>query len=243
VIAANDSIEALAGELVAFAGYRPSFDATNGAAGESIRRTRPDVALLDTALPSDVVRSCVDAADESGSRVVLMSSDGSAHELEVDAHGERCLYFVLPGGPRQLAGVLECALERRPLRGRRAPDAPMRHATGPGSIRSALCAALANVGRARILVGRAALVRQGAAVMRDTRRELFEETQRSRGALRAAVADYTSQLRRANLSEDDAVTHIQESIAECAAAMDPGMATDALLSEAATWVIARYRAA
>jgi hypothetical protein len=243
VIAANDNIEALAGELVAFAGYRPSFDATNGAAGESIRRTRPDIALLDTALPRDVVRSCVDAADESGSRVVLMSSNGSAHELEVDARGEHCLHFVLPGGPRQLAGVLECALERRPLRERLAPGAPMRHSARPGSIQSALCAALANVARARILIARAALVREDAALMRETRRELFEETQRSRAALRAAVSDYTSQLRRANLSEDEAVMHIQESIAECAAAMDPGMATGALLDEAASWVVARYRAA
>jgi len=119
----------------------------------------------------------------------------------------------------------------------------MRHSAGPGSVHSALCAALANVARSRILVTRAALVRQDAAVMRDTRRELFEETQRSRAALRAAVSDYTSQLRRANLSEGEAVTHIQESIAECAAAMDPGMATETLLSEAASWVIARYRAA
>src|SRR5688572_19945503 len=83
VIAANDNIEALAGELVAFAGYRPSFDATNGAAGESIRRTRPDVALLDTALPPDVVRSCVDAADEGRSRGGLLAGNGRTYGAEI----------------------------------------------------------------------------------------------------------------------------------------------------------------
>src|SRR5436305_7503817 len=71
VIAIDPNIESLLGELVAFAGYRPLYDVTAGAAGESIRRVRPDITLLDTALPPAIVEACLGAADEVGSRPVL----------------------------------------------------------------------------------------------------------------------------------------------------------------------------
>ena len=40
-------IEALLGELVVFAGHRPVFDTTAGAAGEAVRRIRPAIAIID----------------------------------------------------------------------------------------------------------------------------------------------------------------------------------------------------
>jgi CheY-like chemotaxis protein len=242
VIAADPNIEALAAELVAFAGYRPLFDVTSGAGGESVRRTRPDVALLDTALPRDVVRACITAASESGSRVVLMSSTDSAAELESDAHAEHCFHFVLPGGPRQLSGVLEVALDRR------SEPAPVRvplpsRAVRDGAVHPALCAAIANVAQARILGARANTARSDAQHTRGVRSEVMQETQRSRAALRAAVADYTTQLRAAHMAQDDALARVQDSIAECAAMMGARAEIDSLLVDAEHWVASVYKAA
>jgi CheY-like chemotaxis protein len=110
VIASDPIIESLVGELVGFAGHRPVYDVTAGAGGESIRRVRPDVVLLDTSLPSGVLDVCVGAADEIRCPRVLISSTESASELAEHAHVQHCLHFVLPGGPKPLALVLERAL-------------------------------------------------------------------------------------------------------------------------------------
>jgi hypothetical protein len=184
----------------------------------------------------------VGAASETGASVVLMSSTASADELADAAAAEHCLHFVLPGGPRQLGAVLGRALERRrashALRSRRLTDAPL-----PGSVHPALCAALANVARARVLGVRAAMVRQDAQVLRSVRDEIVQETHRSRNALRAAVADYARQLRVALVTEDDALLQVQDTIAECASFVGARSEVDGLLSDAEGWVRATYRAA
>jgi DNA-binding NtrC family response regulator len=115
VIAADPSIEVLVGELITYVGHRPVYDATAGAAGESIRRIRPDVTVLDTALPQPVVDSCLGASDEVGSQPVLMSSTDSAIELEQQARSARRLFFALPAGPKPLANVLDRALSKRAM--------------------------------------------------------------------------------------------------------------------------------
>jgi DNA-binding NtrC family response regulator len=97
VIAADPNIESLIGQLVAFAGHRPAYDPTSGAGGESLRRTRPDVVLLDNSLPHTVLAACLQAADEIGANAVLTSSTDSESELATEAHARRCLYFALPG--------------------------------------------------------------------------------------------------------------------------------------------------
>jgi DNA-binding NtrC family response regulator len=113
VIAVDPNIESLLGQLVAFAGHRPVYDVTAGAAGESIRRIRPDVALVDTALPHAVVEACLGAAEEVGSRSVLTSGSDSASELAEEAGAEHRPYFPLPAGPKPLASVLERELAVR----------------------------------------------------------------------------------------------------------------------------------
>jgi hypothetical protein len=240
VIAADPGIEALAGELVAFAGYRPIFDVTSGAAGESLRRLRPDVVLVDTALPMQVTRACTGAAAETGASVVLMSSTASADELAGNASAEHCLHFVLPGGPRQLGAVIERALDQRRVghATRRRSAAPI-----PGSVHPALCAALANVARARVLGARATMVRVDAQVLRAVRADIVEETRRTRDALRAAVADYARQLRRAEVSEDEALIQVQDTIAECASFVGARSEVEDLLSDAEAWIRSAYRAA
>ncbi len=242
VITADPSIEALAGELVAYAGYRPMFDVTIGAAGESVRLHRPDIALVDTALPVPVVKSCVRAAEETGTRVVLMSSTASAEELRTEAAAEHCMHFILPGGPRQLGSVLERALDRgsgRPITA--VPQTSARRV--PGSVHPSLCAAIANVARARVLHARATIVRRENAQLLDEKREIMDETQRSRAALRAAVSDYVTQLRAARIPEDDALAQVHDTIAECASIVGARSDVDTLLADSEHWVRMAYRAA
>jgi DNA-binding NtrC family response regulator len=137
VIAVDPNIEALLGQLVVFAGHRPVYDVTGGAGGESIRRIRPDVALVDTALPHAVVEACLFAAEEVGSRSVLTSGTDSASELAEEARADHCPYFPLPGGPRPLASVLERELAVRVAQPRVAHD-DVREAVFEGQRREAL---------------------------------------------------------------------------------------------------------
>lgn len=243
VIAADPSIEALAGDLVAYAGYRPIFDIRMGAAGESVRHHRPDVALVDTALPVPVVKSCVLAAGETGTRVVLMSSTASADELRAEANAEHCMHFVLPGGPRQLGSVLDRALDRMPARPITAVPEQITQRHVPGSVHPALCAAIANVARARLLAARATIVCDETVVLREERREIMDETQRSRTVLRAAVSDYTALLRAARIPEEEALAQVHESIAECAAIVGARSDVDNMLADSEHWVRMAYRAA
>jgi DNA-binding NtrC family response regulator len=110
VIAADPTIESLIGELVSFAGHRAMFDVTGGAAGESIRRVRPDVAMIDTSLPPSVVDACLGASEEVHSQPVLVSSTDSTGELAAEALADNCLYFPLPGGPKPLRALLDRAI-------------------------------------------------------------------------------------------------------------------------------------
>lgn len=108
VIAADRGIESRVGDAVTFAGHRPIYDATVGAAGESIRRIRPDVTVLDMSLPRPVIKACLGAADEVGARPVLLRSTGDGRDAGEAATGAR--FFVdLRAGPEPLARVLDLA--------------------------------------------------------------------------------------------------------------------------------------
>ena len=110
VIAADPNIETLLGQLLVHAGHHPAYDPTLGAAGEAVRRTRPDVVMLDIELPRTVVSSCLAAAREAGSRVVLTSSSSSETELADEARRAGCHYFALPGGPSSLRALIRLTL-------------------------------------------------------------------------------------------------------------------------------------
>jgi len=116
VISVDPNIEMLLGQLVEFSGHHPIYDVTVGAAGEAIRRARPAVVLLDTALPRDVIRACLAAADEMGTEVVLTSSSASVRELEAEAAARREAFFDLTAGPQTLAAIINRLLSRSPQR-------------------------------------------------------------------------------------------------------------------------------
>ena len=246
VIAADPNIESLVGELVAFAGHRPVYDPTAGAAGESVRRVRPAVTLLDTALDPEVVRACLRAADEVGSRPVLMSSTASDSELVEEARAQGCLFFPLPGGPKPLGRVLERAIADRSERVVDLLPRSQRTTRPKGSVHPALCAALASVARARAVFLRAENGEDGAVnnyEARHTTQDALEGTKRSRSALRAAVTDYTRQLKTANIPEDETLTIVRDAIQDCSSIVGADATMGVVLEESETWTRQVYRAA
>jgi DNA-binding response OmpR family regulator len=233
IVAADPTIESLMGELVALAGHRPVFDTTQGAAGEALRRTRPDVALVDTSLPAQVVNACRDAAEEIGCRPVLTSSTASATELASEASARDYPYFALPGGPRPLAHIIERALsERRSTAG---VTLVLRGSHGMGSVHPALRAALAAVARARALAIRAAALQRDDTLFRDKQEQLAAESERSRSALRAAVRDYTRQLKASSVPEGEVLSVVNDAVRDCAAAMGADADLEALLLDSTGW--------
>jgi hypothetical protein len=218
---------------VAFAGHRPIHDATVGAAGESIRLTRPDVALLDLALPASVVSACVDAADEAGTELVLVSSTASPEELEQQAEVLQCLNFALPGGPLPMQRVLEAAAARR-----RKP-APLTGTIPADSVHPSMRAALAKVAMARSLGARAAAAceRSATSVQMD---QVLDEARRGRLALQAAVRDFAMQLKAAELPLERIVRIVQDTVADCATTVGAQAALPSLLGDSVEWVRSVY---
>jgi hypothetical protein len=243
VIAADPNIESLVGELVAFAGHRPMYDVTAGAAGESVRRIRPDVTMLDTSLSRSVVQACLSAADEVGSQPVLMSSTASTSELVAEARANSCLYFALPGGPRPLADIVDRAVHERAAPTVTAlPERP-RTERAPGSIHPALCAALASIARGRSLASHEDAIHPENARFRSETVGAADMTRTSLAALRAAVTDYARQLRAADLGIDDVLSIIHDAIADCATAVGAEVAMPALLLESEEWTRKAFSAA
>jgi hypothetical protein len=238
VIAADPNIESLLGQLVAFAGHRPVFDVTVGAAGESIRRTRPEITILDTSLPSPVVDACLSAADEVGCQPVLTSSTASMGELADQAHNRHQLYFALPGGPAPLTRVLERAMAERRSRPVNVPSVRRLHETG--SVNTALCAALSSVARARALTLQAESGVREERHVRGAVSDAMAETRRSHAALRAAVADYTTQLKAQSIPADEALGIVRDAICDCANVVGAESAMTAVLQEAERWTQEAY---
>lgn len=219
VISRDPNIEALVGELVAFAGHRPIYDVMIGARGESICRSQPDVVLLDMALWPTVIKACLGAADEVGSAAVLMSSTESKDELADHARARGRLYFPLPSGPKPLARILERAMARTSDRPVALPLAMENDVVG--SVDPAFRAALARVASARV----------GSDSTHGLR------------ALRAAITDYARQLKAASLPVDDALELVRHQIRDCADAVGAENSMSGLLRDSDVWARQAYNGA
>jgi hypothetical protein len=236
IVAADPNIEALVGELIAFAGHRPIHDVTCGAAGESVRLVHPDIVLLDTALGSAVVAACLAAADETTARVVMISSTDSAGELEAIARRYDVPWFALPGGPAPLASAIELALSQR---GQRPPvELPDLRERG---VRPAMCAALAGAARAD---GRLAIAAcdDAADSPRTHLRSAHDLERRSRASLRAAVVDYTAHLRAQEIPFERAIVLVKDAVTECANVVAAERAAALLLPNVEQWIRQAYTA-
>lgn len=237
VVAADPNIASLCGELVAYAGHRPTHDFTNGVAGESVRRERPDVAIIDAALDCGVVDACVDACDEVRARPVLISSTANEPELIDQAQTRGCIPFPLPGRPQSLRYILD-----RLIQTKRRARGPVFEWRSPRSVHPAFCAAIASMARARAIVAHA---HQVVAITRFSRVEMHESLdrlRRSRDVLSAAVRDYATQLQEERIPETRMLEHVAATLSECAAIVGAEAAIEPLEGEWRAWALEAYRA-
>lgn len=240
VVAADPNIASLCGELVAFAGHRPRHDFTNGAAGESVRRERPDVALIDAALDCPIVDACVEACDEVGARPVLTSSSASEAELVDQAQARGCIPFPLPGRPRTLGVILDRLMSTRRGWG---SDVAQFGLPQRAQMHPAFCAAIAGMARARALAFRA---RQVVSLNRFTRIEMHQSldaVRRSRDALRAAVRDLAVTLRQDNVPEGRMLDLVGRTLTDCAKIVGGESAIEPIGDEWRAWAVEAYQAA
>jgi hypothetical protein len=207
-------------------------DVTGGAAGESVRRARPDVVMLDIALPAPVVVSCLEAAAEVGSPVVATSTIDTAAELEAHAARLGVLHFQLPGGPIALDAVIGVAIAARRCLGTPVPWDRGR----PAPVSPAFCAALASFARARTLLYRASSGRGASSTLRMDASCARLAARRSRKALRAAVTDYVHELQLANLPPLEIVAEVRAVVSDSAAIVGAEATLPSLLDESDLWV-------
>lgn len=236
IVAADPNIGSLLGELVAFAGHSPKHDFTDGAAGEFVRLSRPDMVVIDASLPAPVVNSCVEACDEVFARPLLTSSTANEMELLDEAHSRGCIPFPLPARPAHLRMIIEGVLRTRPRR-------PLLPQVRRASVHPSFCAAISGIARARHMMARAQSSRQEVRAARSELHTLLEDVRRNREMLRAAVRDLAVQLRNNRITEDEMIATIAESIHLCADIVGGNEAMRSIEHEWRGWAIDSYRAA
>jgi hypothetical protein len=244
VIVADPTIEALAGELIGFAGYRPIFDARVGAAGESLRMWRPAAVMLDISLPKPIVYACIAAAVEVGALTVLVSSTDGSEDIAALAKATNSSHFELPGGPKALRRLLDGLLQAPP-HPRVVIQIPERLQAEreTRSVHPAICAALASVARAEATIARSMAAQIANRMLRDLRDDLVSETTSGRNALRAAVTDYARILKRANVTEVTALDRLRSTLIDCSTIVAARGVAEQLLDDSQDWARAVYRAA
>ncbi|HEX7020698.1 MAG TPA: hypothetical protein VF159_11835 [Gemmatimonadaceae bacterium] len=232
VLVAADSaaIEALAADLVSFAGFRPVLVPADSTPTTVVNRGGIDLVLLDGALPPRCVEPCVAAARERRIAVVFFSGTMSESEVRDFALRHGAPYFALPNGPRLLHRVLATAISGS--RGWAQTPVP-----------SEIAMATRAVARAR-----GALVSTAPTVVDPTRRPpedrdaLLAGVRARRDELREAVLTYSESLRSAGLSRSRAVEVVSDVMRESAFDADAPALLATLDADARQWVDEVYRA-
>ena len=242
VIAVDQNIEFLVGKIVALAGHRPVLDSTMGAAGESIRRVRPDVSLLDDRMGEAVLKHCLDACDEVAAEPVLISATETDDELAEQARALSCLHFALSGSPRLIDPVLSNALAAKQSKSDHG-IAPA-YSTRDGSpAHPALCTAIASIARARALTIRANAAVAENRQLRDAVASALHEARRSRASLRAAVGHYAEHLKMSSVPVESLDEMVSSALTDCATIIGAEGAVALVASDSRRWARAVYEAA
>jgi hypothetical protein len=239
VVAVDPKLESLTGELVSAAGHRPLFDSTLGAAGESIRRHRPDVCVLDVGLPSSVLEHCLLACDEVRSAPVLTSNAITPAELGSEALRRACYHFAPEEGASALGQLLDRILDasRTPSSVGVVPSFP---AFRPSPVHAELVAAIAGVARARTLTQRARFALGGSRSLREETAQALREARRSRDGLRAAVSAYAVYLRSSAVPAEQVPELVNAALQNCATILGAGEAVAIVAADSRRWALEAY---
>ncbi|MDQ3950032.1 MAG: hypothetical protein M3282_06780 [Gemmatimonadota bacterium] len=233
IIATDQMIGGLLGQLTDLAGHAAQFRRENEEPSESVRHSHPDVVMLDTAYGQRAMDAIAAAATDVGAPVVYFAATLSTSELRRFALERGAQYFALPAGPKLLGRVLTSAL---------AADA-----TAGGPVESAahyaVSAAVAAVARARMLAERAAALKTTSRALYAEHESLRADCRRSAAELREAVIAYTRELRAAGVPPDRTLEMVRDALRSevtgSGAAPDLGHELD----DATEWCLQAYYAA
>jgi DNA-binding response OmpR family regulator len=233
IIATDQMIGGLLGQLTDLAGHAAQFRRENEEPSEAVRHSHPDLVLLDAAYgraARDVVAA---AASEIGAPVVYFAASLSASELRRFALERGAKYFPLPAGPRLLGRVLASALTT---------DATIGGA-GVSAAQYAVTAAVAAVARARTLAERTAELKTTSYALRAEHESLLAECRRSAAELREAVIAYTRELRAAGVPPDRALEMVKDALRSEVSGSVPVPDLGGDLDDATEWCLQAYYAA
>jgi hypothetical protein len=134
------------------------------------------------------------------------------------------------------ARIIETALTQR----NELLTLPLRH-PADSPVHPALCAALAGLARARMRSIRMEVLRFANRLQDDETQESLVETERSHSALRAAVFDYTHELKASSVPEKEIVSVVQDAVHDCAVVVGADDQMRMLLLESEAWALEAYR--
>lgn len=232
IIATDHLIGGLLGQLTDLAGHAAQFGRANEAPIESVRQTQPDLVMLDAAYGGAAMDAIAAAATDVGAPVVYFAAALPATELRRFALERRAKYFALPAGPKLLRRVLASAL-----------TADAATAGEISSARYAVVAAIAAVGRARMLAERAADLRSTTQTLRAEYESLLADCRRSAAELREAIIMYTRELRASGVPPDQALQMVRETLRSEIHASNPTPDIGGELDDATEWCLQAYYAA
>jgi DNA-binding response OmpR family regulator len=233
IIATDQMIGGLLGQLTDLAGHAAQFRRENEEASESVRHTHPDVVMLDAAYGRAAMDRIAAAASDVGAPVVYFATTLPAGELRRLALERGAKYFALPAGPSLLGRVLTSAL---------AADATAGRSNGLAA-HHAVTAAVSAVAQARLLAARAAALKTTSQRLRAEHESLLADCRRSAGELREAVIAYTRELRAAGVPPDQTLERVKAALQSEATGSPATPDIGRELEDATEWCLQAYYAA
>jgi DNA-binding response OmpR family regulator len=234
IIATEQIIGGLLGQLVELAGHAAHFRSNGDEAGEAVRNGRPAVVMVDAAYGRSSLAAVAEAAAEVQAAVVYFGTTVSPFELRRFALERGAKYFALPAGPRLLRQVLASALGNGAE-----PAATNGSATGG----YAVSAAAAAVARAQALAERAADIRTESRSLRGEHEAALADCRRSYAELRDAVIAYTRELRGAGIPADRTLEMVKAALRSDDAGTRAGAGMGQAMDDVLEWCLQAYYAA
>jgi hypothetical protein len=233
IIATNQMIGGLLGQLTDLAGHAAQFRRADEEPSEAVRHSHPDVVMLDAAYGHASAQAIAEAAADVGAPVVYFAAAVPANELRRFAFERGAKYFALPAGPKLLRRVLSSALGDE-----EAPGGP-----GSSALQYAVTAAAAAVARAQALADRAAEIRTQSRTLRAEHEATLAECRRSYADLREAVIAYTHELRVAGVPPDRTLEMVKAAVESEVPATRANAEFRRALDDAVEWCLQAYYAA
>jgi DNA-binding response OmpR family regulator len=234
IIATDHMIGGLLGQLTDLTGHAAQFRREQEDPSESVRDSHPDIVMLDAAYSLAAMDVIADAAADVGAAVVYFAATLPASELRRFALERGAKYFALPAGPKLLGRVLSSALGGRDATAGQPGESPAQYA---------VTAAVAAVGRVRVLADKAAMLRTTSQSLCTEHEATLAECRRRAADLREAVIAYTRELRGAGVPPDRVLEKVKEAVGSDITGFRAARDVSRDVEDATEWCLQAYYAA